>query len=262
MIRVVHTLGGCGGTLLSRCLGVLPGATLLSEVNPAAVKLYAHCDPLYQDNRWLHLLSPEERAQYAQLDLRIPENFCRLIARFYSHAAKLGRNLILRDFNYIDFIGVPFDPDPPQRLTLYEALPDHIPTQSIAFIRHPIDQWVSLCKHEELRPALKPRVFSRAYLAFLEKVRDAHIYKYEDFVANPENELRSICRDLALPFAPSFAERFHSFDAVTGDYTRLRETSISAPEKKQPSSEVLEEFLREESYREALALTEYAVQPA
>jgi hypothetical protein len=49
MIHIVHTLGGCGGTLLSRCIGVLPGVVLLSEINPASVKLFSQFDPLYQD---------------------------------------------------------------------------------------------------------------------------------------------------------------------------------------------------------------------
>src|SRR5438045_9777481 len=37
MIRIIHTIGGCGGTLLSRCIGVLPNVALLSEINPCAV---------------------------------------------------------------------------------------------------------------------------------------------------------------------------------------------------------------------------------
>ena len=35
-----------------------------------------------------------------------------------------------------------------------------------------------------------------------------------------------------LPFEPAFLEKFHTFDAVTGDFTRLRETTISPPQKK------------------------------
>jgi len=56
MIRIVHSIGGCGGTVLSRCLGILPGVVLFSEINPLSVKLFPHFDPLYQDRNWFQLL--------------------------------------------------------------------------------------------------------------------------------------------------------------------------------------------------------------
>ena len=42
MIHIIHSLGGCGGTVLSRCIGVLPDVALLSEINPGSVKLFSH----------------------------------------------------------------------------------------------------------------------------------------------------------------------------------------------------------------------------
>ena len=82
MIRIIHTLGGCGGTLLSRCIGVLPGAALLSEINPSSVKLHKDSDPLYQDRTWLHLLSAAEAEYFSKKDLGIIENFRELIGVF------------------------------------------------------------------------------------------------------------------------------------------------------------------------------------
>src|SRR5262245_17723589 len=140
MLRLIHNLGGCGGTLLSRCLGVLPRVALMSEINPLAVHFFAEFSPLYQDRQWLHLLSDEEVARFSSLDLGQNENFCQVIGALHRRAELEGRDLILRDYNYVDFIGIPFVARPPRRRVLYDALPPDIPTRAIAFVRDPIDQ--------------------------------------------------------------------------------------------------------------------------
>lgn len=242
MIRIIHTMGGCGGTLLSRCVGVLPGVALLSEINPGSVKLYPQFDPLYQDRTWLRLLGTTEIEHFSKLDLGIPRNFRELIGVLHERACAAARHLILRDYNYVDFVGVPFIADPPRRMMLYTALPPGVPTASVAFVRHPIDQWLSLCKHEQVRAVLKPSFFCEAYAAFLQEFGTKRVYKYENFVQNPQSELRAICGDLILPFEASFMEKFDKFDCVTGDLTRLREREISAPKRKVLAPALIDEF--------------------
>lgn len=258
MIRIIHTLGGCGGTLLSRCVGVLPGVALLSEINPGSVKLHPEFDPLYQDRTWLHLLGTTEADHFSKRDLGIIENFRELVGVLHDRASAATRHLILRDYNYVDFVGIPFTADPPRRLMLYTALPPALSTTSVAFVRHPIDQWLSLCKHEQVRAVLKPSVFCEAYAAFLQEFGTQRVYKYEDFVQDPDTELRAICNDLVLPFEPSFKERFHRFDCVTGDLTRLREQAISAPKKKVLPPGLIDEFRSSTSFGYILRATGYA----
>ncbi len=258
MLHIVHTLGGCGGTLLSRCLGVLPGTALLSEVNPSSLKLYPHFDPLHQNDKWLHLLTEGESERFSQMDLSVIENFRSLIDVLHDSAGRTGRHLILRDFNYIDFIGVPFSAQPPGRRTLYDALPGSLPYASVAFIRHPIDQWISLRKHPELRASLTPSIFCAGYAAFLQNLGSTRFYKYEDFVAHPEAELQAICRDLCLPFEPLALGRFHTFDSVTGDFTRLRDEAISLPSKLPIASSTLNSFRASASFPRILSATGYA----
>lgn len=258
MIHVVHTLGGCGGTVLSRCLGVLPGVALLSEVNPAAVKLFPSFDPLYQDKNWLHLLGPADTERFSSMDLRNVEAFRELVDVLHVRASETGRHLVLRDYNFVDFVGVPFTKEPPRWLTIYAALPAGVPTRAVALIRHPVDQWSSLCKHEAIRPVLPPWAFCGAYAAFLEELGSIPVYKYEDFVARPEMQLRAICGDLALPFDPSFTERFHTFDCVTGDFTRHHEKSISPPCRNMLPPQKLDEFRSSAAFRRILRTTGYA----
>jgi len=256
MIRVVHTLGGCGGTLLSRCLAVLPGAALLSEINPASVKLYKHFCPLYQDLNWLHVLDEAEHARFSAVDLGDSDQFCALIQTFHSRAKASGRHLILRDFNYIEFVGLPFNQTPPRRLTIYDSLPQDIPTKAVAFIRHPIDQWVSLCKHVELLP-LDPVHFCDSYAEFLKGLGSIPIYKYEDFVEAPHKQMQAICSDLDLPFDSSCFDRFCDYASLTGDLTRVGEKSISLPKRTQVASETLESFRSSRSYQNILDETGY-----
>jgi hypothetical protein len=256
MIGIIHTLGGCGGTLLSRCLGVLPGVALLIEINPASVGLFPAFDPLYQDCAWLHLLDAAEAAEFSKKDLCDIENFRQLVSVFYQRATATARRLVLRDYSYVDFVGVPYTATPPRRLLLRTALPHAVPTSSIAFVRHPIDQWVSLCKHKQVRDVLAPSAFCDAYAAFLQEFGTQRVYKYETFVQNPHGELRAICDDLELPFDPSFIHRFHEFDCVTGDFTRLGET-ISAPQRKVLPPDLAAEFHSSASFRYVLAAAGY-----
>jgi len=258
MIRIIHTLGGCGGTLLSRCIGVLPGVALLSELNPNAVKLFPAFDPLYQDRTWLRLLGEARADHFSKKDLGRVENFRELVEAFHDCALAASRRLVIRDYNYIDFVGVPFIEDPPRRPTLYTALPNSVPTASIVFVRHPIDQWLSLCKHAPVRDVLKPAAFCEAYAAFLRTLGPGKIYKYEDFVRNPDTELWAICNDLSIPFQASFIEKFHHFDCVTGDMTRLRDETISVPARKALLPALLEEFRSSQNFEYILQATGYA----
>lgn len=257
VIRIIHMLGGCGGTLLSRCLGVLPGVALLSEINPGSVKLFPHFDPLYQDRNWLHLLQPTDIERFSQMDIGITANFRDLLQQFHRCASASSRHLVLRDYNYLDFVGVPYLTDPPRRLIVYDALPHEVSTASVAFIRHPVDQWVSLCKHEHVRAVLTPSVFCAAYAAFLQQLGSTRIYKYEDFIERSEVEFEAICRDLALPFEPSFLRRFHAFDSVTGDFARQDEPSISAPAKKPIAPAAMDEFRSSQDYGFILSTAGY-----
>jgi hypothetical protein len=169
------------------------------------------------------------------------ENFRELVAAFHRCASAAARHLVIRDYSYVDFVGIPYIANPPRHLILPTALPPAVSTASVAFIRHLIDQWVSLCKHKQMLAVLGPAVFCDAYAAFLHEFGAQRVYKYETFVQNPSGELRSMCEDLALPFDPSFVHRFHNFNGVTGDMTRFDET-ISAPNRKVLPAELLAEF--------------------
>lgn len=259
MIRIIHNLGGSGGTLLSRCLGVLPKVALFSEINPLSVNLFAPFHPLHQDREWAHVLNDQDREQLAGLDFGEASNFRRLIERLYSRCSESGRHLILRDYNFVEFVGVPFLATPPCRRDIYAALPLHVRHAAAAFLRHPVDQWASLCKHAQVASVLRPAAFVRAYAAFLDDLRGVPTFRYEDFVREPSAELRRMCAVLQLEFDPSFISKFAGFDGVTGDFTRHSEKQISLPPPKHLPEAAIEEFRTAPDFDRILALGGYAL---
>ena len=58
---------------------------------------------------------------------------------------------------------------------------------------------------------MTPRVFCDAYAAFLRELETASVtvFKYEEFLNNPEDQLRAMCVKLGLRFTPSFRSTFH-----------------------------------------------------
>ena len=166
----------------------------------------------------------------------------------------------MRDYNFVEFVGIPFVHDPPGRRNIYAALPGDVPTVAIAFLRHPVDQWSSLCKHAQVAAVLTPSKFVRAYANFLDDLRGVPIFRYEDLVRNPCAEFNRLCAVLQLDFDASFIDKFAGFDGVTGDFTRHSETRISFPEPRRLPEGVIREFLAAPDFERAMAMGGYSIE--
>ena len=101
-LRVIRSLGGNGGTFLSRVLAAQEDVVLLSETNPASANLFAfELNPVQQLG-----------AHYAQLELSpyegnmaelgAPSRFGAFIRQLAEDCAARDRHLIIRDYNYAD----------------------------------------------------------------------------------------------------------------------------------------------------------------
>ena len=53
-------------------------------------------------------------------------------------------------------------------------------------------------------------------------------------------------------------ERFHKFDSITGNFTRLREQSISPPKRRAISSDEMDQFCSSRSFWRILSATGYS----
>lgn len=223
-----------------------------------SLDFFPELHPLYQDKQWLRLLSESEQKRFSEEDLHDTSNFRTMMETFHHRAAESGRILIVRDYNYAEFIGVPFLADPPRRRVLCDVLSDLGPVRAIALVRHPVNQWISLRRHATVRRAtLSPSEFADAYAAFARDLEGISIFRYEDLGAEPEDQMRRICACLDVPFDNSFREKFHTFDQVTGNFARKGESSIaSAPQQRVPK-EVLKEFQANAGLGEASAAFGY-----
>lgn len=210
-IRLVHGLARSGVTVFCKCLGVMEGVALLSEINP---KGRAFIDPVFQARRWLALITDEEAAALARDD-----DFARVIGLLEERARASGQTLVVRDWNHLDFVGRPFLAEPDMRMALVEALQDRFEILACAVVRHPRDQINSLYRTTEWKDAEPPRV--SAVLAgtrrFAEACGAAATIRYEDFGRDPDGQLRVACAVLGIAFDPGYAEHWQTFDAITGD---------------------------------------------
>lgn len=198
-VGIVINWGRSGGTLLNRCIGSLPNVMVLSEVSPLR-NWASQREPLsvrQQASEWygINLSTDDFGAGIREL-----EHVCE----------SRGQRLVLRLWNVGEFRPSRQKRKPPNTFLSYDLLRAELhDVTAIAFIRDPIDIWISNgCKRD----------FFRYYRRYIEALFDLDIpvFKYEDFCANPNSQMRAICRALQLPFDEHFRE-FSAFDRVAGD---------------------------------------------
>jgi len=230
-LPVIRNLGGCGGTVLARVIAALPEVVLLSEANPRSSALYnGYMNPVVQVRNW----SPELASSISTFDeheLGYPPRFGELLECLHSSAEKLGRDLVVRDFNYVDFIGVPFVWPVPRDSGLDLAVAGRFCVSPIVLVRHPADQLASLRSHRAIRANLTAEHYLNSYLAFLSAMRGAPLFRYEDVVTDPEDYFPQICAQLGLQWDSNALERFASIDKITGNPDGSTESVIRKPRK-------------------------------
>jgi hypothetical protein len=227
-LPILRGLGGCGGTLVSRVLSAIPKVLLLSETNPRSAHLYGGMlNAIEQIRKWHPALAPV----IADLDpgeIGYPPHFGIFLQRIHVAAERDDRTLIVRDFNYVDFIGVPFVWPVPNDFSLDRAIAGCFAPRQAVIIRHPADQLASLRSHAAIRPVLRADRFIDAYQAFLSAAGSAPRFRYEDLVADPANGFPTLAVTLGIPWHPVALDHFSQVESVTGNMQKRNETRISA----------------------------------
>lgn len=210
-IRTIHHFACTGGTLITKCLACSPNVHALSEVDPlstvpATVGKFAPSD-LIQLTGFSNRASTMEE----KLDL-----FLGSLKVLHQSNQKKGLRVLVRDHAHGHFcIGSAI----PERLTVREILHRTFPVLSIVTVRHPIDSWLALKVNHwhQFNPATADE-YARRYEVFLDKYQDVMMFRYEDFLEDPAEELASMCRALNLAYPEDFQELFsvHSFSGDSG----------------------------------------------
>ncbi|MEX0808672.1 MAG: hypothetical protein WD044_08080 [Dongiaceae bacterium] len=259
-IRILHHLARSGGTLISRCLASMAGVAVLSEIHPAGAAIhYPVYDPIEQAMRWYGLVDESERAR---LGRTTPERFADAIALISGRAEARGLALVIRDWTQLDYLGLPFRRETSARLETVAALEDRFNIRSFATVRHPIGQWLSLRKIAGTGE-LTLEGFLAGYRRFAADAVAMGFVRYEDFTASPEASLQQIATGLALPYDPSFVDRWTEYRHMTGDTPPADEsTRRIAPAKARPLPPgLVERFAALPDFNQAIGMLGYGQRP-
>lgn len=250
LLRLVHHMARTGGTTISKCLAVMPGVALLSELHPLGMEKF---DPLRQAGDWYGLVGPEDIAR-----LGPHPDFVAGIRLIAARAEARGLRLVIRDWSHLDFTGPPLVREPSCRLLTAETLAPHFRLRQVATVRHPIDQWQSLRRVPLMRGRIDLDRFLKGYRRFAELCPALGFVRFEDFCADPEAALKRLCAALDIPFDTGWRARWAGYDRITGDEGARRAAGeLTLPRRRPLEPGLADAFLKHPDYRPALELLGY-----
>lgn len=215
-LRSIHHMACSGGTLIAKCLSLMPNVTLLSEIDPLSgiglpqpgtVPPFRPFDLIYGG-----------RVALRKIDDTVARRvFTAGLSELHKALTEQGRALCLRDHAHSQFCT---KADPLARPSLRTMMADVAPLLSVVTVRHPLDAFLSLQRNGWVH--FQPDTideYARRYMLFLDAHAGIEIRRYEDFVADPEAVLQDICTLLDLPFQSGF-EPLLSAVMLSGDSGR------------------------------------------
>ena len=258
-VRLIHHMARSGGTLISRCLGSMDGVCLLSEIHPAGATSIQpaqyRINPFKQALQWHGLFDQTDAKRFRTR----PPSFQQLMWMIEQRASAKGLKLVVRDWSHLDWIGLPFT-TPGFGSPLAAAFDGAYDVRRVCTVRHPIDQWLSLMKLPLVaRSGLTIDAYLRGMLGFAKLCDEIGFVRYEDLTHDPDAHLRTICDALALDFDPGYAERWSTYDRITGDkqFSRGGAERIRPLERRPAEPGLADEFRANPAYAEIKALLGY-----
>lgn len=243
VIRVIHHLACSGGTLISKCISAMPNVFLLSEVHPYSDLALGKDKPKYAPSDVISLTKYAGIPKQKELAGKL---FKQSIDQVYQHVENHGGILVLRDHTHADFN----TQEPlPEISSLVSLLEDDYEVKSVLTLRNPIDSYASLVRLGWVH--FEPQSFDeycRRLLLLVEHFKSEQIFKYEEFLKEPQKEMQAITRALELPFNENFEDVFGIFN-VTGDSGRSGDI-ISQRKRRVLSSSLELEIEESSSFKE------------
>ncbi len=201
-----------GGTVIGKCLASMDSIMFFSEIHPQIINEMSIIEQAYN---WFDLLGPVDMKRLFNMK---SVGFNDSLDMIFQKCKEQKKSLVIRDWSHIDFTKTTYKEKPSFKLTTSNYIAQRFPVIRTAIVRHPIDQWLSL---RELRiiqlDPISPRSFLYGYSRFAEYCNQIGFIRYEDFIKNPNNTLKSLCQRLELVFDPCYNYRWYEYSKITGD---------------------------------------------
>ena len=218
-IRLIHNLPRSGGTIISKCLGAQKDVILLSEIHPEAFliskKMGVHSpsfDPIFQSQTWNNLFKTDEYTKITNLNLK----FEKKIDLIFEKTELANKKLIIRDWAFADFFGKPFI-EPSYKNSLFEILNKKYKILNLYIIRHPLKLYTSCYNNLSFfRRDYNPDFFVKGYKNYFLNTLKNNIFKFENFILDPEKNLKSMCSTLKIDYDKNYLNKLKDVN-LTGD---------------------------------------------
>ena len=209
-----------GGTVLNQYLGSLPNVIMMSEVNPLGGN--------WRKGKMALGTIKDQAKNWYQIDLK-SDGFAESALELEKICRRSGHHLIIRDWTFGSFFPAKEnDFNPPNSLSSLDVLEAKRDIIAFCFVRNVIDVWLSL----RVLTHIEIETFFAQYLKYVQAIRERNIqiFKYEDFVKNPEGTVRDICAYTGLEYSDSW-KNYMSYSKVIGDtvfdpHSRGRKTGV------------------------------------
>ncbi len=100
--------------------------------------------------------------------------------------------------------------------------------------------------------------YLQGYRRFAEFCVRLGFIRYEDFVRDPDTQLKALCANLDIPFDPGYTDRWTTYAKVTGDLAALnRSKEIRRSPRRPMEAGLLDRFAANADYRRAIDLLGY-----
>ncbi len=177
--------------------------------------------PWVQAKDWFGLVTDDD---IAALNSGPQPDFKKTIDLIHQRCAEDGKQLVIRDWNHLDFLALPFLDTQPNRLCLIDSLRGSYDIKQLCLVRHPLDQSQSIRRLQiwQKYGETEFKLLLRSMRLFAEHAARIGFVRYEDFARNHEKELGEACKKLGLPYDQNYSRNWQDYDKITGNVSGSR----------------------------------------
>lgn len=212
-LRAIQHLACSGGTVISKCIGAQANVHILSEAHPTS-NLAIRDEPSFSPT---DLAALTKYAHVPDINDLLKKLFHRNILEINQYIEDRGGALVVRYHTHSDYhVGE----DSVTESSFDSMFSNDCEVLSVLTIRNPIDAFSSLKNNGWIH--FSPPTFDeycKRYLQHLNDLDTSSVFRYEDFVDDPQSTMTKICHALNIPYDESFIDTF-SLMKLTGDSGR------------------------------------------